>query len=531
MPSERARVVVSDAVREELLAPLREEGLDVLYRPEVTAEDLPALLADAHALIVRSRTKVTAALIASSRKLRVIGRAGTGVDNIDVEAATQAGIVVMNTPTENTVSTAELTIAVLLALVRHVPRADRSLRSGEWTPSRFVGVEVRGKTLGVVGVGRVGREVAAIGRGMGMEVLGFDPFLSPDAASRLRIEPVSMDDLLRRSDVVTLHTPLVPGTRHLLAAAEIAKCKPGVRIVNCARGGLIDEGALLHAIESGHVAGAALDVFEDEPPTNRALLERPEVVVTPHLGASTQEAQKHVAEAVVRQVLDFLVRGVARSAVNAIPVEPEMLPKLRPWLDLAERLGSLQAQLVEGRLKGVVAEYHGALSDLPTKPLTAAVVKGVLKHVLDAPVNEINAFHLARERGLQLSEVNRIDTGDFASLLSVTFETDAGARTVAGTIFGKSLPRIVRLDGYVLDASPEGHLLVCQNDDLPGMIGLIGTILGNHGVNIASMALGRLESGGKALAVLNLDQAPAPDVVRALRACRGFDWVKPVRLP
>jgi D-3-phosphoglycerate dehydrogenase / 2-oxoglutarate reductase len=530
MSAERARVVVSDSVREEFLAPLRQEGFDVVYEPDVPAEKLAVLVADAQALVVRSRTKVTRDLIAAAPKLRVVGRAGTGVDNIDVDAATQAGIVVMNTPAENTVSTAEHTIAMLLSLVRHVPRADRSVRAGEWSPSRFVGTEVRGKTLGIVGVGRVGREVASIARGLGMETLGFDPFLAPDAAASARIELVSLDDLLRRADVVTLHTPLVPGTKHLISAAELAKCKAGVRVVNCARGGLLDEEALLRAIESGHVAGAALDVFEQEPPKDRRLVERPEVVATPHLGASTQEAQKNVAEAVVRQVIDFLVRGVARGAVNTIPVEPEMLPKLRPWLDLAERLGSLQAQLVEGRLHGVVAEYHGGLSDLPTKPLTAAVVKGVLKHVLDAPVNEINAFHLARERGIQLSEVNRIDHGDFASLLSVTFETDQGSRTVSGTLFGKSLPRIVRLDGYVLDASPEGHLLVCQNEDLPGMIGLIGTILGNHGVNIASMALGRVKSGGKALAVLNLDQAPAPDVVRALRACRGFDWVKPVRL-
>ena len=525
------RVLISDEVSPRGLAPLEghaEIALD--YRPEITASELMSAIGDYAALIVRSRTKVTAALLETAPALEVIGRAGTGVDNVDLEAATRKGVVVMNVPGGNTVSAAEHTLALILAMARGIPAADRSMRAGRWERGAFVGTELEGKVLGILGMGKIGREVAHRARAFGMEVLGFDPFMSKEDASRCEARIVTREELFRRADIITIHTPLLPETRHLVDGAALASCKRGVRIVNCARGGILDEAALAAALASGQVAGAAMDVFETEPPVDLPFRQDDRVVLTPHLAASTTEAQEKVAAIIAEQVRDYLSFGIARNAVNVTPMDPKVRERVGPFLVLAEKLGRLQAQMIEGRLKQVTVEYSGEIPSEALPALTVAILKGYFERFLSGPVNAVNAGFIARERGIRLNEVRTTEPQDYMNLITTIFESDAGRQEVAGTVFGRNIPRIVRLDGFRFDAAPEGHLLLVANDDRPGVVGNVGTLLGKHQVNIAHMSLGRDRVGGQAIAIIEID-SPLPEIVaEELRHCPGILRVRTVSL-
>ena len=481
-------------------------------------------------LVVRSATKVTAEVLAAASRLRVIGRAGTGFDNIDVQAATRHGVIVMNTPGGNSLSTAEHTFALIASLARHVPQATASLKKGLWERSQFVGVELAGKTLAVIGLGQVGREVAARAAAFQMQVLGYDPYIGQEVALSCGAQLASLDDIYATADFITVHTHLNDQTRHLISDAEIAQCKAGVYLINCARGGILDEHALLRGLHSGKVAGAALDVFEEEPPTLVDLLVDDRVICTPHLAASTKEAQANVALQVADQVGDVLMGRVIRNAVNAPSVDPETHGKLQPYLVLAERLGRLQAQLGVGQLERITIEYQGAVTAYPTSPLTSAVLKGIMETVSEASVNVVNALLFAQERGVQVDERLNSEHEDYASLITVVYHTNLGQRLLAGTLFGKSDPRLVRLDEYSFDAAPEGHMLFYVNDDVPGIIGQIGTVMGTHQVNIAQMSCGRRQMGGQALTILNVDDPITADVVDDILSREYISWAKQVSL-
>lgn len=506
----------------------REAGFEVDDLAGRPRGDLKRAAAGADALVVRSATQVDRDLLAAAPGLKVVGRAGEGVDNIDVEAATEAGVVVMNTPGANTVSAAEHTFAMMLALARDLPDACRSVAEGRWERKRL-GVELYGKTLGVVGLGKIGREVVQRARAFGMEVLGHDPFLPEEQAGRLQVEIVDLTALLARADFLTVHTPLTPQTRHLIDAAALAAAKPGIRLINCARGGIFDEAAVAEALRSGRVAGAALDVFESEPPAGCPLVGARGVIATPHLAASTLEAQGQVAARIADQIVEFLLHGIARHALNAETVEPALRPRLEPYRTLAERLGRLGAQLQEAPLREIRIEYAGDLLDLPTGLLTAALLKGYLGSVLSEPVNQVNAGALARRVGIAVTEVHSGEHAGFASLLAATFRTAAGGHGAAGTLFGRR-PRIVRLDDYPIELDPEGEILLYSNDDRPGIIGRVGLLLGEAGINIAGMSLGRDRSGGRALGALNTDSAVPDEVVRRIEAVPGILWTRRARL-
>ncbi|HID12064.1 MAG TPA: phosphoglycerate dehydrogenase [Candidatus Latescibacteria bacterium] len=524
------RILVTDSVAPEGVRILREAGFEVEERGKLPPGELKALIPTFEGLIVRSATKVSADAIEAARCLKAIGRAGAGVDTIDVEAATRRGIVVMNTPGGNTISTAEHTFSLLLALSRNIPQANASVKRGEWDRKRYIGVEVMGKTLGIIGVGRVGREVALRARAFGMRVLGYDPYVTLDVASKAGVELVDLERLLTESDYISVHTPKTENTYHMLSYRELERCKRGVRMINCARGGIVDEEALLGALESGRVAGVALDVYEQEPPQNRALVEHPNVICTPHLGASTVEAQVNVAVQIARQMVEFFRTGMAPNAVNLPPVAPEVFRKSRQFLELAEKIGKLQAQLSEGRLLRITVEYRGEVLEHPTSLLTAAVLKGALEESAEVPLNLVNASYIARERGVQVEEVRYSEHRDYLNLIAVYYRTDLGERVVSGTIFGRNDPRIVRVDEYHFDARPEGEMLFCGNEDVPGVIGRIGTLLGSHGINIARMSWGREQPGGKAVTVLNLDQPVPDEVLEEIKAQPHILWAKRARL-
>jgi D-3-phosphoglycerate dehydrogenase len=512
------RILVTDPIAEQGLDLLRHEpGFEVEVRLHLAADDLKACVGDYEALVVRSETKVTGDVIARARRLRVIGRAGIGVDNIDVTAATKAGIVVMNTPEGNTNTAAEHTIAMLLALARNIAPADAAMKRGEWARERFVGVEIFGKTLGIIGLGRIGAQVAKKAQGLGMHVLAYDPFVSHERGHHLGVELVELPELLAQADFLSIHTPLTKGTAHLIGAAEFALMKRGVRVINCARGGIIDETALYEAILAGKVAGAALDVFEREPPGDSPLVAHAAVLCTPHLGASTEEAQERVAVDVARQIIDYLKFGSIRNAVNLYPLDADMFRKVEPYMNLARQLGSFIVQMADGGLKEVAVRYSGEAAELESKPLTAALLTGLLQKSSPERVNVVNAPHLARERGIRVSETLSSDVEDYSSLITVELTTDKTKRRVAGTLFGKKEPRIVRVDDYRMEAVPSGYMLVFSNQDTPGVIGKIGTILGNNQINIAGMQLGRVAPHGMAVAVVNVDSAIPADILHEIR--------------
>ncbi|SRR5579884_1012593 len=524
------RVLVADGLADEGLRRLRGAG-DVLVRSGVPEAELCALLPGFEALIVRSRTRVPARAIGGARRLRVIARAGIGVDNIDVDAATHRGILVLNAPESSTTAAAEHTLAMLLALVRHIPQAHAALAAGTWARERFVGTELAGKTLGIVGLGKIGSEVARRASAFGMRVLAYDPYVAEERARRLGVELGPWDAVLRHSDVLTLHVPLGPDTRALIGATELAAMKPGALLVNCARGGLVDEAALLDALDRGHVAGAALDVFAQEPPpADHPLLSHPRIVVTPHLGGSTVEAQRSIAVEVAEQVLAALRGEPVRGAVNAPALGEDAWRRLAPFVELARALGTLARELAEDRISAVAMTYEGEVARLDTQPLTASLLAGLLHGISDQPVNLVNATVLAAERGLRISEARTELCEDFASQVLVEIVASPGTLRLGGTLFGHREPRITRLDRWRLDLAPSPHMLFVWNEDRPGMIGRVGTILGRHSVNIANMHVGRQDAGGAAVMVLTLDVPAPPDAVREIEEADGIAKVKSVRL-
>jgi D-3-phosphoglycerate dehydrogenase len=526
-----ARVLVSDKLSEEGLAILRAEPtLEVDYRPGLAPDALRDALRGADALVIRSGTKVTADVLGAADRLRVIGRAGIGVDNVDVPAATARGVMVMNTPEGNAITTAEHAIALLASLARRIPQATASLRAGRWEKDRFNGKELFGTTLGIVGLGNIGSIVADRARGLRMKVIAYDPLVSEERAQRLGVELVSLEELAERSDAITVHVPLTKETRGLLGRALFAKMRRGVLIVNAARGGIVDEVALLEAIEQGVVAGAALDVFEQEPPPkDHPLLARDEVIATPHLGAATAQAQLNVAIAIAEQVRDYLVSGVVRNAVNLPSVPREQLERLRPLIGLGEKLGLFQGQRCT-RVVEVDVEYAGEVCELDVQPITLAVLKGLLEPWVGESVNFVNAPLIAQQRGIRLIESKVAEPEDFVSLLTVRVRSSECDSRVSGTLFGRTQPRIVRVDDYLLEAIPEGATLLIENLDTPGVVGRVGTTLGDAGVNIARMQLGLSPGGGRALQLLNVDPAPGRPVLDALRALPGIERVQLIDL-
>ncbi|HYE95347.1 MAG TPA: phosphoglycerate dehydrogenase [Rubricoccaceae bacterium] len=523
------RVLITDDLAPTCLQRLADAGLEADVQLKKSPEELKALAAGAAGWIIRSGTTITADLLAAAAGLKVIGRAGVGVDNVDLEAATRRGVLVVNAPDGNTVSTAEHTCAMILALARRIPQAHAALAAGRWERKPFSGAELDGKTLGVVGVGKVGRAVAERMRAFGMEVIGFDPVLSVEAAERAGIEPVALDEIWRRSDVITFHSPLNDATRGLLNADTLARCKDGVRVVNCARGGIVDEADLLDALQSGKVAGAALDVFSSEPPGDALapLLRHPNVVVTPHIAASTDEAQEKVAVQITEEVVRALRGQPVLHPVNAAAIRMAAQPEVAPYLDLAVRLGRIAAQLVDGPVARVVVGCAGETAGRYAEVLSVGALAGVLARWSEEPINLVNAPALAHEMGLRVEEQRRADGGDFANLIEVTLETAHGSRTVRGTVLGREDLRLVGLDGFPFEVRPEGHLLFYQNVDRPGVLATVGALLAEAGINIAGLALGREAPGATALTVLTTDE-PIPAAV--VRRIAGVDEVHDVRV-
>ena len=492
--------------------------IELDLRPGMPPAELAAAIGTYDALVIRSGTRVTADTLREPGRLRVIGRAGIGVDNIDVQVATKKGIVVMNTPGGNNVTTAEHTITLMLALARWIPQADASLHKGQWERQRFEGTEVCNKTLGIIGLGNIGHIVAERAQGLRMRVIAHDPFVTAETAAKMKVELVTLDELYARADFISVHTPLTAETRGLVNAAAIAKMKKGVRLVNCARGGIIDESALADAIKAGHVAGAALDVFvEEPPPADHPLLQLPQVIVTPHLGASTSEAQINVAVAIAEQVSKFLLRGEVESAVNMPSVSREMLQLLRPHLLLGEKLGSFLAQLSPEPPTELSVEYAGQVAELDWRPVTHAILRGLLSPFLEDGVNYVNAPAIARERGIKVLEARSSRSSDFVNSITVRVVRASGESEVEGALFGTSILRLVRIDDFYMEAVPEGYVLMLNNRDVPGVVGRVGTLLGAHGINIAGLELGREHVGGMAISFVHVDSAVPESVLEELR--------------
>lgn len=513
------KILVSDPLAPQGLELFqRAPGFDVDVRLGLKPAELIELIGDYQGLVIRSGTKVTSKVVEAAQNLKVIGRAGVGVENVDVEAASKKGIVVMNTPGGNDVTTAEHTISLMMSLARHIPQAVASLKMGKWTREKFMGVELCNKTLGIIGLGKVGRIVAERALGFRMKVIAHDPFVPTESAARLGVEVVSLDEIYERSDFITVHTPMTNETRGLINSNTFAKMKTGVRIINCARGGIVDEEDLIQALQEGKVAGAALDVFVEEPPRpDHPLLMMDQVITTPHLGASTGEAQLNVAIAVAQQMIDFLSRGIIRYAVNVPSVSPELLSILRPYLTLAEKLGSLQVQMLATLPKEVQIEYSGEVTQYDVAPLTLAVLKGILTPMMESSVNYVNAPVVARERGIKVIESKSSRAGDFASSITVRVKTKDKEAEVEGAIFGSNNPRIVRINNFYFEAIPEGYILILHNKDVPGVVGAIGTLLGEKGINIAGFELGREKVGGMAISLIHVDESIPKKVLDILR--------------
>ena len=514
----KPRVLISDKMDPNAARIFADQGCDVDVITGETPEQLIARIGDYDGLAIRSSTKVTKEVLAAAKNLKVIGRAGIGVDNVDIPTASAQGVVVMNTPFGNSITTAEHAIALMFALARQIPEANAQTQAGKWPKNDFMGVEVTGKVLGLIGAGNIGSIVASRALGLKMKAVAFDPFLTPERAVEMGVEKAELDTLLARADFITLHTPLTDQTRNILSDENLAKTKKGVRIINCARGGLIDEAALKAAMDSGHVAGAALDVFQTEPAKESPLFGTPNFICTPHLGASTNEAQVNVALQVAEQMADYLVNGGVTNALNVPSLSAEEAPKLKPYMALAEQLGGLVGQLTTGSIPRISIHAEGAAAELNIKPIVAAVLCGFLR-VQSATVNMVNAPFLAKERGIEVREVKTEKEGDYHTLIRVSVKTDAGERSVAGTLFSNREPRLVELFGIKVEAEMAGHMMYIVNEDAPGFIGRIGTLLGESGINIGTFNLGRREAGGEAVLLLSVDskvELPLLEQVRAL---------------
>ena len=523
----KPRVLVSDKLSPTAVQIFKDRGVDVDYLPDLgkDKDKLLEVIGQYDGLAIRSATKVTEKLINAATRLKVVGRAGIGVDNVDIPAASRKGIIVMNTPFGNSITTAEHAVAMMFALARELPEANKSTHEGKWEKNRFMGIEITGKTLGIIGAGNIGSIVAARGVGLKMRVIAYDPFLSEDRAAELQVEKVELDDLLARADFITLHTPLTDKTRNIINAGAIAKMKKGVRIINCARGGLIVEADLLEGLKSGKVAGAALDVFENEPATESPFFGLENVVATPHLGASTTEAQENVALQVAEQMADYLIKGAVTNAINMPSITAEEAPKLKPFVKLAEVLGAFVGQVTEDPIKEVEILFDGATAAMNTRALISAALAGLIRPQV-SDVNMVSAPIMVKERGVIVSEIKRDKSGVFDGYVKLTVKTEKQTRSIAGTCFSDHKPRFIQIKGINLDAEVGQHMLYTTNRDVPGIIGTLGTVLGDGGVNIANFQLGRDHSGGDAIALLYVDAAVSETVMDKLRANPAIRQVK-----
>ncbi len=532
MPDARPRILVADSIAKEGVARLGEVG-DVDVKTGLSPEDLKATVGPYHSIVVRSASRITREIIEAAPNLQVVGRAGVGVDNIDLDAATERGVIVVNAPQGNTIAAAEHTIALLMAMARHIPTAAASMQAGEWARSKFLGVEIRGKTLGVVGLGNVGAEVARRAVGLEMHVLGYDPFVPEERATALGVERAELDRIYRESDFITVHVPLTAANKGLIGANEIAIMKPGVRLINVARGGVIDEADLAKALADGTVGAAAVDVFTEEPPAaDNPLLKAPNILLTPHLGASTAEAQERAALDVADQIVDVLSGRLARYAVNAPLLPPETMRVIGPFMKVAEAIGSIATQLVTGNLTSVQIDYYGDIAEHDVSPLRASVIKGLMAPISDENVNLVNAGHVAQGRGWHIDERLRDSHDVFQNLIHVRLGTSESEVSVGGSIHHAGEPNIVILNGMDVDIVPKPgtFLLICDNDDRPGMIGRLGTLLGSHDINISSMQVGRTEKRGRAVMIVGLDESPEEQQQAEIAAIDGIYNVRIVRL-
>lgn len=524
------KILISDNISKKCIEILKTSGLDVDVKTGMNPSELKACIGEYHGIILRSATKLTSDIINAATNLKVIGRAGSGLDNVDKTAATKKGIVVMNTPGGNTITTAEHTFALLVSLSRKIPQATMSMREGKWEKKKFLGVELFHKTLGIIGIGNIGGQVAKRAQGFDMNVIAYDPFLSEEKAQAMGVKKVELHDVFKRSDFITIHTPLTAETKNLINKKTLAEMKKGVRIINCARGGIINEKDLYEALAEGKVAGAALDVFEKEPADNNPLLTLDNVVATPHLGASTKEAQENVAIAVAEQVADYLINGTIRNAVNFPSIPSDQVSRLRPYIDLAEKLGSFASQIFEGGITEISIEYQGDASEINTEPVTIAAIKGFLTPILEETVNFINAPVIAKERGIEVKEIKSADAGDYQSMVAIRLKAEGTERYVAGTLFSKKDPRIVFIDTFKVDIVPLGELLFIYNNDKPGVIGNIGMLLSKNNINIARMHFGRETPGGTAISVVTIDTPASPKIIETIKGLPNILSIKQISL-
>ena len=524
------KVLITDNISPKCVEILKKAGLEVDVKPGMKPEELKACIGRYQGLIIRSATRVTSEIINAASTLKVVGRAGSGLDNVDKVAATKKGIVVMNTPGSNTITTAEHTIALMVAMARQIPLATISMKAGKWEKKKFMGIEIFNKTLGIIGIGNIGGQVAKRAQGLSMNVIAYDPFLSEEKARAMGVEKVSLQDLFKRSDFITIHTPLTSDTKNMINKETIGMMKNGVRIINCARGGIINEKDLYDALVEGKVAGAALDVFEKEPPENNPLLTLDNVIATPHLGAATKEAQENVAVAVAEQVVDYLINNTIRNAVNFPSIPSDQVARLQPYISLAEKLGGFAAQILEGGATEITIEYRGEASEINTAPVTIAAIKGFLTPILEETVNFVNASFIAKERGIEVKETKSADAGDYQSMVLMRLKAKDKESNLAGTLFSKKDPRIVAIDNFKVEIVPEGQLLYIYNNDKPGVIGNIGSVLSKHNINIARMHFGREAAGGRAISVVTIDTPATPQVLEEIKTLPNILSVKQITL-
>ncbi len=523
------KVLVSDKLSETAVQIFRDRGIDVDFMPDLgkDKDKLAEVIGQYDGLAIRSATKVTPKILEAATNLKVVGRAGIGTDNVDKDAASKKGVIVMNTPFGNMITTAEHAIAMMFAVARQIPQASASTHAGKWEKSKFMGVELTGKTLGVIGAGNIGGIVCDRARGLKMKVIAFDPFLGQDKADKMGVEKVELDDLLKRADFITLHVPLTDGTRNILSRENLAKTKQGVRIINCARGGLVDEQALADLLQSGHVAGAAFDVFSQEPATENPLFNLPNVVCTPHLGAATTEAQENVALQVAEQMSNYLLEGAVENALNMPSMTAEEAKVMGPWVKLADHLGNFIGQMTDEPIEAINILYDGSASQMNLDALNCSVIAGIMKKA-NPDVNMVSAPVIAKERGVKISTTNQDKSGAFEGYIKVTVVTGKRERSIAGTVFSDGKPRFIQIKGINIDAEVGAHMLYTTNEDVPGIIGTLGATMGKHGVNIANFTLGRAAAGGEAIALLYLDSAIRADIVADLNATGLFQQVKPL---